>query len=412
MLYRLEVENFFSVRDRQILDLSIDGKVPDPEGRYAPIFSGADVRAPKVVALYGANASGKTTVLRALAFIVGLIRHSVQRTEAGFAGYERFNDEESKSRPARFAIELGGAMNLTHELQKRIESGETVEQGVYRYELEIEIENGAAKRISSEALRQKPNGQGKWQRVFERGANGRVKDSRSFSLSGFQHLVKTLANNHTVLSSFAKFQHPAAQLFVEAAGGAYFAIEPVAQSFADQQIFDYLKNRPDVIQRLNVELNRIDVGVEGLHWDDEQGVSRLMFKHSGLQVDMPWILESHGTRVFIKMFPLLSMALERGGLVAIDEMDAAIHPLLLPELLRWFHDKTARNKSDAQLWLSCHSASLLDELQKEEIVICEKDRQGRTRFFSLMDVKVKARRDENHYRKYLGGAYGGVPQFG
>ena len=59
MLYKLEVENFFSVRDRQVLDLSIDGKVPDTEGRYAPIFTGADIRAPKVIALYGANASAR-----------------------------------------------------------------------------------------------------------------------------------------------------------------------------------------------------------------------------------------------------------------------------------------------------------------------------------------------------------------
>ena len=47
---------------------------------------------------------------------------------------------------------------------------------------------------------------------------------------------------------------------------------------------------------------------------------------------------------------------------------------------------------------------------KEEIVICEKDRRGRSSFFSLMDVKI--RRDENHYRKYLSGAYGEVPLLG
>jgi hypothetical protein len=52
----------------------------------------------------------------------------------------------------------------------------------------------------------------------------------------------------------------------------------------------------------------------------------------------------------------------------------------------------------------------LDVLNKEEIVICEKDRQGRTKVYSLMDVKV--RRDENHYRKYLSGVYGGVPHIG
>jgi AAA15 family ATPase/GTPase len=135
-----------------------------------------------------------------------------------------------------------------------------------------------------------------------------------------------------------------------------------------------------------------------------------MFKHSGLQVEMPWMLESHGTRTFIKMFPAIAVTLAQGGIFAIDELDASIHPLILPEILRWFHGKGARNSLDAQLWFSCHSVSLLDELKKEEIVICEKDRQGRTTVYSLMDVKV--RRDDNHYRKYLSGAYGGVPQIG
>ena len=160
MLYKLEVENFFSIRDPQVLDLSVDGKVPDLEGRYAPIFDGADVRVPKVVALYGANASGKTTVLRALEFLVSMIRDSVQRT-TGFSGCERFNDEESCERPIRLAIELGGVMNLTPEIMKRAQAGETVAQGVYRYELDIEVKEGLARRITSEALRQKPNGQGK-----------------------------------------------------------------------------------------------------------------------------------------------------------------------------------------------------------------------------------------------------------
>ena len=80
MLYKLEIDNFFSIRDPQVLDLSVNGQVPDPESRFAPIFAGSDVRAPKVVVLYGANASGKTTVLRALEFIVTMIRDSVQRT--------------------------------------------------------------------------------------------------------------------------------------------------------------------------------------------------------------------------------------------------------------------------------------------------------------------------------------------
>ncbi|HWJ39100.1 MAG TPA: AAA family ATPase, partial [Sphingomicrobium sp.] len=100
----------------------------------------------------------------------------------------------------------------------------------------------------------------------------------------------------------------------------------------------------------------------------------------------------------------------QGGVCIIDEFDASIHPLVLPEMIRWFYDDEGRNQFGAQLWFTCHSVSLLDNLTKEEVIICEKDRKGRTLAHSLMDVKV--RRDENLYRKYLSGAYGGVPQIG
>ena len=166
------------------------------------------------------------------------------------------------------------------------------------------------------------------QRVFERDAEGKVKDStdsKSFSLSGFRHLEKTLAGNHTVLSSFAKFQHPTAQLFVNSARKCFFQIEPVP-SIADGEVIDYLKNQPDVVLRLNEELSRIDVGVEGMRFQDTNNGPLLLFKHAGLAVEMPWLMESHGTRAFIKMFPFIMSALDTGGIAAIDEMDAAIHP--------------------------------------------------------------------------------------
>lgn len=409
MLYRLEVDNFYSIRDPQVLDLTVAPNVPDPEGRFSPIFEGSDLRVPKVIALYGANASGKTNILKALEFLISFARDSSQRTAPGFY-CERFNDDESRSRPIRVAIEFGGVMNLAPDTAARMNAGEKMEQGVYRYELVLEVIEGLAQRIATEALRQKPNAQGKWQRVFERDAEGAVKDSRAFSMSGFQHLVKTLRPNVSVLSSFAFFQHPTARLFVEAARRCIFHLDSV-HSTPDHTMIDYLIKYPEVLVKLNQELSRIDVGVEGMSFQTiGNGLPQPMFKHSGLGVEMPWGLESQGTRAFIKMYPAIAAGLSSGGVVVIDELDASIHPLVLPEMLRWFHDRQIRNPSNAQLWFSCHNPSLLDELSKEEIVICEKDRQGRTTFHSLMDVKV--RRDENHYRKYLGGAYGGVPMIG
>ena len=408
MLYKLEIANFYSIRDLQVIDLTIAPNVPDKEGRFAPIFPGSELRAPKVVSIYGANASGKTTILKALQFLITFIRDSTQRTTPGFP-CERFNDLESCSRPIRLAIEFGGVMNLSRETMERIEGGDEVDFGVYRYDLEIEVREGDPHRVLSETLRQKPKGQGKWQRVFERDEKGRVKDSRSFSLTGFHHLLNTLRPNVSVLSSFGLFQHPTSILFLDAARKVWFQIGPT-QFSQDQTTINFLGHAPEMLERLNKELSRIDVGVEGMRFQETQTGLQPMFRHSGLHVEMPWNLESHGTQSFIKIFPLLALALEQGGLCIIDEFDASIHPLLLPELIGWFYDREQRNKLGAQFWFTCHSVSLLDDLTKEEIIICEKDRKGRTKAHSLMDVKV--RRDENLYRKYLSGAYGGVPQIG
>ncbi len=84
--------------------------------------------------------------------------------------------------------------------------------------------------------------------------------------------------------------------------------------------------------------------------------------------------------------------------------------MVLPEIIRWFHD-TARNPRNAQLWMTCQNASLLEELVKEEVFFCEKDSRGRTTVYGLQDVQA-VRRNDNYYRKYLGGVYGAVPHLG
>lgn len=410
MLYRLEIENFFSVRDRQTLDLTIAPNVTDPEGRFAPLFPDSALRAPKVVALYGANASGKTTVLKALQFLINFAKDSAQRALPGFA-LERFNDEESMSRPIKLAIELSGIMDLSPERRAQFENSVPITWGNYRYELEIEVNDGLALRVASEALKQRPDGRGKWQRVFERDAEGDVKGCSSFPISGFRHLLNTLRPNASVISSFALFQHPTAMIFAEQLSAVFGNLAWEGANPNDQSVVNFLANDPALVAQLNRDLSRIDIGVEQMRIENGPNGPFPMFRHEGLALEMPWTLESHGTRAFIRLFPLLALTLSRGGIAIIDEFDLMIHPLVLPEILRWFYDKENRNPNDAQLWITCHSASLLDDLAKEEVAFSEKDSHGRTAIYSLMDMQ-SVRRDDNFYRKYMSGVYGAVPHLG
>ena len=76
----------------------------------------------------------------------------------------------------------------------------------------------------------------------------------------------------------------------------------------DQHVIDYLKGQPYLLSKLNDELSRIDLGVEGLRFQEGPDGRFPLFKHSGLQVEMSWLMVSHGTHAFIKMFPFLMQA--------------------------------------------------------------------------------------------------------
>lgn len=409
MIYRLEVENFYCIRDRQILDLTVPRTTPDNPERFAPIFRDSNLRAPKVVAVYGANGSGKSTVLKALAFLTWFAKDSFQHTAPGFP-CERFNDEESSSRPVRLAIEFGGLMELTRSATEKVAEGTEVPQGVYRYELELGTRDGVVSFVNKEILRRKRDGRGKWVRVFERNVGKRLLDSRSFSLSGYARVVDKIRDDASVISTLALFEHEPSQVLVDAANTVFSNILIDRTELSTDDVIKYFAENPSVVTELNKELQRIDVGIQEMTIISTPTGPTPQFMHEGLQKVMPWILESHGTRAFIRMFPILLASLSRGGIAIVDELDISIHPLILPEIVRWYYDPK-RNAYDGQVWMTCQSASLLEDLMKEEIVLCEKDRQGRSHAYTLMDMKA-IRRSDNLYKKYLGGVYGGVPHIG
>ena len=406
MIHLVEIENFLSIRDRQIIDLRISNKISDDFSHFEPIFPTAKARAPKVVALFGANASGKTNLLKALSFVIEFIRNPASRTV--FRGFiERFNDEESKNRPISFAVETAGVMDATPEVIDRYRKGETVTHGIYRYELSLAVKDGLVQHIAHESLRQRPNDSGKWQRVFVRDEAKTVLGSKMFPIQGYQHLLNTLDPNGSIIANFAQFQHPGALFLKSLADRAFFFFDDLPHP-DDDALISLIGAQPDLLLALNKDLNRIDLGIEKMRVQSTPGGQLAKFRHRQLDVEMPWFLQSHGTRRFIRLYPLLLEVLERGGTVMIDELDLAIHPLILPEILRWFYDP-GRNRHGAQLWFSGQSDSLLDELAPEEILFCEKDYKARTNLFLARDI---ARRDDNLRRKYLSGVYGAVPQIG
>jgi hypothetical protein len=173
----------------------------------------------------------------------------------------------------------------------------------------------------------------------------------------------------------------------------------------------YYVSHPEIFAELNQVINRVDLGLSSASFIQlPSGNLGVTFAHRGLDFPLIFQAESEGTKSFVKIFPLIKEALIVGGTAVVDELDSTIHPNFLPEILRWFYDK-GTNPHNAQLWISGQSASLLEDLHKEEIFFTEKNENGHTRVYGLKDIEG-VRRVDNFYQKYLGGVYGAVPRIG
>ncbi len=336
-----------------------------------------------------------------LAFLSWFVQHSFQLAPDGFQPCECFNDREAVHLPTRLAIHFTGPASLIHECH-----GECAK---YVYEVGFRNENGKPKAVASESLRQWPIG-GKTLRFFERDAQGNVRFGKGFGLPGYRQVISKVRANASLISTMAQFDHGPSLLFQRLAASIVSNILVDKTDFPEGNIVRYYAENPAMLEALNREIERVDLGIKGMSIDSINGGPVARFEHEGLANPMPMQLESHGTRQFVRVFPLLIQTIAAGGIAVIDELDLSIHPAVLPEILRWFYDPV-RNHRDAQIWMSCHNASLLDDLVKEEIYFCEKDSGGRTRVYALQDIQ-SVRRNDNYYQKYLGGVYGAVPQLG
>jgi hypothetical protein len=100
--------------------------------------------------------------------------------------------------------------------------------------------------------------------------------------------------------------------------------------------------------------------------------------------------------------------LQNGGIAVLDEMDNDLHPLMIPEIVNLFTSKNY-NPKNAQLLFSTHSVQILNKLDKQQIILVEKNEKNISEAWILSDMKG-VRSDDNFYAKYMAGAYGAIPK--
>ncbi len=398
MIHKIQIQNFFSIADQQEIILKVSDKAPD-----LPCFQSSwaipNERLPMVIGFFGPNASGKTTIFRALNAVVQFVRDSfLFEVDAPIYGFHTYMHKDWWDQPSKFLIDFDGSLEKDQPAC------------LFRYELHIEPQaRWFAKIVTYESLSYAPKG--KFRRIFERKGQN-FKFGQEFEIKDTDPRVQAIRPNASVFSTLAQFNHVLSLNFVR-------NLQTVQTNIAGrdkappnaQRMLSYYTETPDRLKALNRELRRLDVGLEEMLLErDNNGELSAHFKHIGL--DLPIILEeeSSGTKRFIELFPRLHYVLEMGGIAIIDEIDTDWHPLLLPELLHWFNDKQ-RNPKKAQLFFTAHNPSLLNELEKEQVFFTQKPSGKPTQIYRASDIHG-LRRTPSLMNKYLSGELGAVPHIG
>lgn len=368
--------------------------------------------------VFGANASGKSTMLFALADMRAIVASSFRTGTRSSGVYRRaFALHDSyDTKPSRFEVEL-----ILHGVH-------------WQYGFEVDDE-----RVLGEYAYYYPKG--RQALVFDR-----TPDEISFGppfRSAGRALHRLLRDNALLLSVAGAaddeqlgplFQWFLSNLLLAQAANrgsravrtAELVKDPDAKErvmalvrAADLGICDIERASvdPEVAERLQRAL-RILQGEEG-DPDTSDEDSNIVFgdtvrlQHRGAtgEVELDPEFESEGTMVWVGLIGPVLDALDGGHVLLADELDASLHPYLVSMLVEMFQDPKL-NPRCAQLVFNAHDVSVLGDseqgvLGRDQIWFAEKDLEGATTIYPLVDFRP--RRDEALGRRYLQGRFGAVP---
>ncbi len=397
MLLRFKFSNFRSFRSEQELSL-VAGPLKDhSEGLFE--IPGLKERVLPVAAIYGANASGKTTVLRALQFMKRVIRESHRLWEPEQAiPLEPFVGESDTS-PATFVVDFIRE-TVRHQYGFVLNSSTVLEEWLHAY----------------------PSGHK--QTWFRRKAG----DPMSFSekLSGENKVIEQLTRNNSLfLSSAAQNNH---EMLLPIYNWFWTTLVFVTGDRSEQtkqtiKMCEEDRETRALIARL---LSFADLGIADLTVTVKrprtlaEKISRsmlpdplpytieLLHRINGRLLPFELEQESAGTAAYLALLGPLVEAIQWGSVLCVDELDSSLHALMAIEIMRLFENRR-QNPKRGQLIFNTHDTNLLNTglLRRDQIWFTEKDAKGESHLYPLTDFKP--RREENLESGYLQGRYGAIP---
>lgn len=421
MLLSFRVSNFLSIREEQEFSFLASSASPLPrsttdEGWVEDVGT--------LAGIFGANASGKSNVLKALDFM----RHAVQWSYTDWAAKDAIPvtpfvlDTPSKDEPSLFeaVFQLDG---VRYQYGFRLTKREVVGEWLYAYvthRRQVWFERD----VSSADT---------W--YFGKSFTGRNKVIADLTRPTALFLSAAAANNHRIAMDAERFfrNHLRAAWPDDKPARTHYTQSLVSDDKRWAEVEDLIRFADLGIRKARVRRETMDAkdrermvrvmqALDSSFGELEAGnavdaaADRVVFGHSAGKerelVFLPLEAESLGTQAWFALAGPILDALNDGGTLTIDEIDASLHPHLTSEILRIFSDPK-RNPKQAQLLFTSHDTTLLGgllggrELTRDQVWFTEKKADGATVLYPLTDFSP--RKTENLERGYLQGRYGAIP---
>jgi len=438
MLIEFKVANYRSIREEQTLSMVASNYSDElPENLIPCDLPGMKgTRLVKTVALYGANASGKSNLVAALRFFAEFVRDSATKLQPGApTSTQPFKlDPVCLNQPSKFEITavIGGIRTLygIEMTRERVTSEYLVAYPKGRPQVWFERDWDTAKRKYI------------WSRSTEHfkhdaALREKTRENAAFVSVGASFNQPQLIAVYSALSEKINFldvaknnlsvPHPDCTPWSTA--GALTAIKTMDRK---GELSDAGRVLSDTISKMvtNADLGIAGVDAEELDPDvdelwpnttpeakrelrkeiQEKGLRacRITFLHknAGLQpVPLDFSEESVGTQRYFSLLGHILAAVIDSNILVLDEIETSLHPQLVRAVIKWVIERSI----GSQLIFTTHDPFLLDQtlLRRDQIWFTEKDEEGATKLYPLTDYK--ARNDESLVRGYLSGRYGGVP---
>lgn len=408
MLIEFYGRNFGCFRDEFRLSMLATDIDPESDrGLVEVAVEGDDepLRLLRAVALYGPNASGKSTLVRAAAAFWRLLAESAT-----------FSSDEALEPYEPFALGVGPAAPV-HLGIKAVIAGVV-------HDYSISYDQAAIRSERLERLSGKPS------LLFSRTGQevrGEWMENKHFRLvtSDFRANALLLSLAGSLAPQLATTLTVGLRNLLRATGlHENDRVEVVAKrAISDRAFGDWLVGR----------LRLADVGVSDLKVDTKRVLRKfldrsgrevitwhLLLEHAGARgpTALPYLRESLGTRRLISLAPMMyDLTSGRDSQAAfVDELDASMHPTLLESLVRHLNCEIPLREARGQLIFTTHETTLLDAeakdaiLRRDQVYFTEKDASGASRLYSV--AEFKERNNLNLRRRYLQGRYGALPALG